>query len=216
MVSNINIDALIADLTPVRRVGHGDVLLIAIAATFVPIVSIIMTIGIRSDILTNHINPVFFIRSGLLLMLAIATIFAISGAARPVVGNAQNNWVWALSIVSVFPIVGFYRFLDFKFSGNSLAPLLHEFKYGPICLFVSMLSALWIGGILTLWLRRGAPTALHRAGWLVGIAAGALGVFSFNFHCSSSDIIYIGFWYSLSITFCACLGRILVPRLIRW
>ena len=78
-----------------------------------------------------------------------------------------------------------------------------------------------MGGLATavpmvLHLRRGAPTSPERAGWLTGLAAGGLGAFAYSFHCPDNSIIYIGFWYSLAVGICAVLGRMLLPRLIRW
>jgi len=29
-------------------------------------------------------------------------------------------------------------------------------------------------------------------------------------------VVYIGVWYSLAVGVCALLGRLIVPRLIRW
>ena len=78
-----------------------------------------------------------------------------------------------------------------------------------------------IGGLATavpmvLALRRGAPTSPARAGWLTGIAAGGLGAFAYNLHCPFNNVVYIGLWYTLAVASCAVIGRLVVPRLIRW
>jgi len=87
---------------------------------------------------------------------------------------------------------------------------------GLKCLTVSGIAALAIGSGLTLWLRQGAPTSPERAGWLTGLAAGALGAAAYNLHCPFNDIYYIGLWFTIPVLLSAIVGRLLVPRLIRW
>ncbi len=48
-------------------------------------------------------------------------------------------------------------------------------RYGVECLAISMLVGTGIAAAQVFWLRRGAPVALDRAGWLVGMSSGALG-----------------------------------------
>ena len=73
-----------------------------------------------------------------------------------------------------------------------------------------------IGAALTGWLRRGAPVALARTGWLVGLAAGAFGTFAYSLHCPSLTVEYIGVWYTAAVGLCALIGRLVVPGLVRW
>jgi hypothetical protein len=84
------------------------------------------------------------------------------------------------------------------------------------CMAFSGLSGSATAVPMVLWLRRGAPTSPERAGWLTGVAAGGLGAFAYSLHCPFNDVVYIGLWYSLAVGLCAVLGRLVVPRLIRW
>jgi hypothetical protein len=79
-----------------------------------------------------------------------------------------------------------------------------------------MIGGLAVAINLVVVLRRGAPVSSERAGWLTGVASGALGAFAYNFHCPFNSLIYIGFWYTLAVGICAVIGRLVVPRLIRW
>ena len=81
---------------------------------------------------------------------------------------------------------------------------------------IAPMRGLAIGGALTLWLRQGAVTDLRRAGWLVGLGAGAFGTFAYSLHCPSDSVHYIALWYSLALALCAAIGRLAVPRLLRW
>jgi hypothetical protein len=211
-----DMSSLIDDLTPVRVVQRRDSLLLIAVATFVASVVVAMTYGMRADIIAGNPHPIVIIRASLLLLLGLATTLAVAAAARPSVGKPQNGWMWALAAAAVLPFAALCKFIYLYASGQPLNLFMLDFEFGPRCLFISTLSALWIGSLMTWWLRRGAPIALNRAGWLVGIAAGSFGTFSFNVYCNSVSIFYIGLWYSLAVTICAIVGRLIVPRLIRW
>jgi hypothetical protein len=211
-----DMSSLIDDLTPVRVVQRRDSLLLIAVATFVASVVVAMTYGMRADIIAGNPHPIVIIRASLLLLLGLATTLAVAAAARPSVGKPQNGWMWALAAAAVLPFAALCKFIYLYASGQPLNLFMLDFEFGPRCLFISTLSALWIGSLMAWWLRRGAPIALNRAGWLVGIAAGSFGTFSFNVYCNSVSIFYIGLWYSLAVTICAIVGRLIVPRLIRW
>lgn len=211
-----DMSALVDDLRPVRLVTRRDNLLLVIGATLIASCIVAMTVGVRADVMAGHPHPIVIIRAGLLLLLGLATTLAVATAARPSIGKPHNGWMWALMAVSLFPFAAFCQFVYDYSAGAPISHFAQDFQYGRLCLTVSCLSALWIGGFLTLWLRRGAPTSLNRAGWLVGIAAGSFGTFAFNVHCNSVSIFYIGFWYSLAVVICAVAGRLIVPHLIRW
>ena len=83
-------------------------------------------------------------------------------------------------------------------------------------LAMGLLAGLASAAVLVAWLRRGAPTSPERAGWITGIAAGSLGMFAFSLYCPDDSIYHIGLWHSASVIVAALLGRLIVPRLIRW
>ncbi len=211
-----DVSALVDDLVPVRVVKRRDSVLLVAGATFIASVIVALTYGIRGDILAGDPHPIVIIRTGLLLLLGLATTLAVSAMARPSVGKVQNGWLWALAAAAVLPFAALAKFTYLYASGEPLDLFMLDFEFGPRCLIISSISALLTASFMTWWLRRGAPIALNRAGWLVGIAAGSFGTFSFNIHCTSISIFYIGFWYSIAVTLCAVAGRLIVPRLIRW
>jgi len=87
---------------------------------------------------------------------------------------------------------------------------------GVECLLFTVCGGLMIGAVLTLWLRRGAPTSQERAGLLVGLASGSFAAAAYSLHCPHNDLVYIGLWYTLAVALVALVGRIVVPPLIRW
>ena len=157
--------------------------------------------------MTGMADAMFFLRSGVLLMLGIATAITAVNMARPGVGKLSRGWIWALITAALFPLTAAIMSAIAMPPVEALRP-----TEGLKCLT----AALVIGSGLTLWLRRGAPTSPERAGWLVGLAAGALGAAAYNLHCPFNDIYYIGLWFTIPVLLSAIVGRLLVPRLIRW
>lgn len=207
-----SIDDLVADLTPVAPVAprHAWALVLGLTAAAVAVVA--WQFGMRADIAEGHPAGLVVLRGGMLLLLGSACLSAVAAAARPGVGQASTGWRWALGGALLFPLAALM--LTLNEGAMPMAELTSP--NGRWCLTIGGLSGLTIGGALTLWLRRGAPVALNRTGWLVGLAAGAFGTFAYSLHCPSLTVQYIGIWYTAAVGLCALAGRLTVPRLVRW
>ena len=207
-----NIEALVEGLEPVRPISARR----GIGMTMLPFAGAIAVVGLqygfRPDILAGAPHPIVMIRGGMMLLLGFAAMVAVVAAARPGVGRSSHGWRWALAAAALFPLTSFVLSVV---NGGFPDDVLYS-PSGPWCVKISMVSALAIGGMLTLWLRQGAPTALNRTGWLVGLAAGAFGAFAYGLHCPSTTVYYVGLWYTAAVAGCAVLGRLIVPPLIRW
>lgn len=205
------IDVLVDDLSPRRplRMVHGFAAMGG--ATVLAMIALVLALGLRADIMSGSVSPMFFLRQGALLLLGLATGITAVRMARPAVGQESSGWKWALGGALLFPATAIVMALR---SPDGLAVL--QFNAGMDCLIFGSLSAMLVSGVITMWLQRGAPTALERAGWLTGIAGGSLGAFAYGIHCPVNNIYYIGLWYTLVVASCAVVGRLLVPRLIRW
>lgn len=212
MKMKTDIDTLVADLQPVRPVEPRGGALLAIAAAAVAAAVVIAWQGLRPDIVAGNPHPMVMMREGMLLVLGFASLAAVVASARPGVGQSSGGWRWALAAASLFPLTSIV--LSFA-SGSFPAEDLYSVN-GPWCLGISLGAGLLVGAVLTLWLRRGAPTALNRIGWLVGLTAGSFGTFAYGLHCVSITVYFVGFWYAGAIGLSALIGRLVVPRLIRW
>ena len=208
------IDELIADLSPVRPIRPVDGMMLAVSMTMLASLGVAMTLGVRSDLIAGDVHRMFFVRAGLLLLVGLSAGYAAVASARPKVGARRPRrwWLASIAIALLLPL-------------SALATLV---RYGPVpisvfapavgaeCLTVSGLCALIVGTAMTLWLRRGAPTSPVRAGWLVGLASGGLGAAAYSICCPFNSVVYVGTWYSLAVVLCAIVGRLAVPRLLRW
>jgi hypothetical protein len=208
MADKFDLDALAEELTAVRPVSP------AVAAALVGAVTLAGT-GLVTQLLgwrAGMTEPMFLMRTGLLLIVGFASLAAVTGMARPSVGLHRTGWRWAVGACAVVPAAAFVTALagqtpvaDRIYPGDGIA-----------CLTISITIAAVIGAALTLWLRRGAPVSPERAGIVTGLSAGSFGPFAFSMHCPHDDIVYFGLWYTLAIAATTIAGRLLVPRLIRW
>ena len=212
MTMTIDIETLVTDLEPVRPVAPRAGVLLAVIAAAVVTAIIAAGLGLRPDIVAGNPQPVVMMREGMLHVLGFAALAAVVASARPGVGQSSTGWRWALAAASLFPLTSIALSVT---GGGYPVEVLYSVD-GPLCLAVSMAGGLMIGAALTLWLRRGAPTALDRIGWLVGLASGSFGAFAYGLHCVSITVFYVGLWYTGAVAICALLGRLIVPRLIRW
>jgi hypothetical protein len=212
MKTDLTLDDLVADLQPVRAVRPAQALALVAGATLCAATAVAYRFGVRPDIMSMTPHPLVLLRAGMLLVLGSACIAAVIAAARPAVGHSQSGWAWALAAGLLFPASALIMMAGGgDMPEGSLAP-----RIGGYCLAIGGVSALLIGGVLTAWLRRGAPTAVNRAGWLVGLTAGSFGTFAYSLHCPMNTIYFVGLWYTLAVGLSALAGRLIVPRLIRW
>lgn len=203
------IAALVDDLgpaTPLRR-WRGLALFAAAAALTVALV--VLALGLRPEVATGHIGPMFLLANGLYAMLGIATAVTAIAMASPQVGNRHEGWTWAAAMTALLPAVAVLMRL--------LEPpgTVHE-PTGMLCAAASVVLGLIVMAGLTLWLRRGAPTSPTRAGLLTGIAGGSVGAAAFAFYCPHNDLFHTAISHGAAILVSAAIGRLIVPRFIRW
>jgi len=210
--TNALIAELVDGLAPVRPLRFSSGLGFALAGLGVTVTTVALLFGIRSDVIQGRFDPVFLLATGLFLLLGLASAVTVIVMSRPRVGSDHSGWLWAAAMAALLPlaatIIGLGRGSD-AFTANAAL-------HGIVCLIDGSALGLLTFAVLVWWLRRGAPTSPERAGLLTGIAAGSFGIFAFSFHCVYSDIVHIGLWHSAVVVMSAGLGRIAVPRLIRW
>lgn len=206
------IGGLVDDLQPGRPLTLQRGLLVAGGSAALTVGVMALLVGFRPDLISGNLNPVFLLATGLFVMLGIAASFTVIGMSRPQVGNTHVGWIWAVVMAALLPLTA--AVLGFVKEGNAFFQ--SQPAQGINCLINGSLLGLIVGGALTMWLRRGAPTSPEQAGLLTGIAAGSLGIFAYSLHCPFDDIVHIGLWHSMAVVVSAVAGRLVVPALIRW
>lgn len=203
---------LVGDLEPIRPLRLATGLALALAGLGLTLCLVVVLFGIRPDVVAGSFDPVFLLATGLFLLLGLATSVTVIVMSRPRVGSDHGGWLWAAAMAALLPIAAVIT------GAGRNQPLLSEsaVEHGMKCLVAGSMLGLLTFAVLTLWLRRGAPTSPERAGLLTGVAAGSFGIFAFSFHCVYNDIVHIGVWHSLVVVLSGAMGRLVVPRLIRW
>lgn len=216
MTMQRNSDALIADLVeglePVKPLRFGAGMVATLAAAALSSAVVVALFGLRPDWLEGRVNPLHLVATGLYLGLALAATVTVVVMSRPQVGSDYSGWRWAAAMTGLLPVAGLI--VGISRGRDMLAA--ETMRHGGECLLLGGGASLLVFAMLVLWLRRGAPTAPDRAGLVAGVAAGAFGIFAFSLHCPDNDIVHIGIWHSAVVLAMAGLGRITVPRLIRW
>lgn len=210
--ANALIDELVGDLVPVQPLRWHVPALGVLTALTAGLVFLVVVFGLRADLLSGKVNASFLLSSGLLACLAAASVHAVIGMARPQVGAARHGLLWAVAMAALLP------------GSAAVIALLEWLQAGTVSVDVSEATCLAAGVglgmlvaiVLVGWLRRGAPTSLEHAGWLVGLASGAAGTFVYSLHCPHDDILHVGLWHGGAVVVSALLGRVAVPSLIRW
>ena len=213
MSKGFDLDSLAEELEPVKPLNATGAIGTMVLLTVIGAVFVVSTLGFRDQFLgSTATDPMFLIRSGLLVVLAAASLSAATSMARPAVGTNRSGWRWAAMAALIVPIAAAIAALV---SRTPVAERLHPVN-GVECLTYSISIGLILGAVLTWWLRRGAPTSPERAGTVTGLAAGSLGALAYSMHCPHNDLVYIGLWYSIAIGATTLIGRLVIHRLVRW
>jgi len=202
---------LTEDLEPVRAFRTGDGLLLLAGAAIVTVVGVALIEGIWMGMVEGKAAPFYWITNGLLLLLGLASASAAIAAASPRVGASHEAPKWAAAMVGVLPVAALITLLS---SGTVLGGM--QDPAAIHCVSASLAAALVSGSVLTVWLRRGAPVSPNTAGWLAGLAAGAIGTVAYGLSCPVDTIAHLGIWHVAPVAVAALAGRLVIPRLIVW
>ncbi len=206
------IDSLVGDLDPVRPMRVWSGLALFGAAVLATVVMVAAVYGLRGDIAVGRFEPLFLFSNGLFLLLGIASALTVISMSMPQVGSHHQGWKWAAATTCLLPVTAAIALI----SRTAPMPAQWVSHEESSCLAAGVGLGLLTAVMLVAWLRRGAPIRPERAGLLVGIAAGSIGILAAAIHCPSNSVYHIGLWHTAPILISALIGWLLVPRLIRW
>lgn len=206
------IAALVGDLRPVRAMRARDGLALAAVAGAITIGLTIALLGLRPDVAAGNFQPLFLFANGLLLAVALGCVFAAVRLGMPRVGQSSHGWKWGVAMAGLLPAAALIMLASRTERLPADLVTSHEIK----CLAMGLLLGLLTATVLVAWLRRGAPTSPERAGLLVGLASGSVGMLAFAFHCPIDSFYHVGLWHALSVVLGGAIGRLVIPRMIRW
>lgn len=205
------IAGLTADLAPVRSFRLRDGLMLTGVAALLTLAGVALFKGLWMGAYHGDATPFFWITNGLLLLLGSASTLAVVNMASPQVGSSREAPKWATAMVGVLPLAAFLSLIP---RHDPIGTIVDPVSYH--CMLDSLAASVLVAIALVLWLRRGAPVSHNAAGWHTGLAAGALGTVAYGLSCALDTMTHLGIWHILPIAIAAVVGRMVVPRLIKW
>ena len=209
---NFQIAALVDDLRPTRPMRIRDGVAMAGGAGVILILLTLLLLGVRPDVAAGRFQSLFLFANGLFLLVGIGTALAAVRMGLPRVGQSSQGWKSVVAAAGLLPIAALIMLVSRTEPMPSSLVTSHELKCVAMGLALGLLNA----SVLVWWLRRGAPTSPERAGLLVGLSSGSIGIFAFAFYCPFDSFYHVGLWHVLPVVIGGILGRLVVPPLVRW
>lgn len=207
------IDGLADDLQPVRprRLARGG---LWVAAAWITVGTLLLwLLGMRHDLAAGvMMAPLPMLSLWLIAALGLSAAWSALRMGLPGVGHDYSGWRWAGLASLALPITALFMGVG---DSHGAMEAMHP-QTGLRCTLDGLVGGLGVGIALFFWLKGSAPTSPARAGWVVGIAAGAAGATILALHCSSDDMVHIAFWHGLVVVCSGVAGRLALAPLLRW
>ena len=206
------IDDLAGDLTPVRprRVSRGSMW---VAAGWVAgAAALLLIFGLREDLAVRGMPPLSMLAFWLTAATGLAATWSALRMGLPGVGRDYGGWRWAVGASLSLPLAALAACITDGHAAMESA----RHGFGLRCLLQGVASGLGVGAALFFWLKAAAPTSPTRAGWVIGIAAGAAGATIVALQCASDDVVNNAIWHGAAVLLSAVAGRLILPRFLRW
>jgi len=207
------IDLLASQSEPVvsRRAGRlmGRLLPWGLAGSLALMLSFY---GLRHDFREVALLPIFWLKVGAPLAIALAGIVLLNRLGRPGVPAGRAGWGIALPVLFLW-LVGAGQWLATMPADR---PSLLWGETWRSCVFSIGLIALPVFLAAFAVLRQLAPTRPGLAGAAAGALAGGAGACVYAFHCPELTAPFLAVWYVIGMSLPVLAGAALGPRLLRW
>lgn len=202
------IDGLAEELRPVRprRIARGW--LLVGAGWLVAAALLLWWFGMRHDL--GAMPAMSMLAFWLVAAVAVAAVWSALRMGLPGVGRDYSGWRWAGLAALALPLSALFVAMGDRHAA------MQAVRDDGHCLAVGLLAGLGVGGALFAWLRACAPTSPTRAGWVIGLAAGASGAAVTALHCPVDNIVHIALWHGGGVLLATLAGRLALPPLLRW
>ena len=204
------INALAADGVSEPTFLHGIARWL-VPALVLSAIGLILSLGVREDLLPSLQNPVSVLRFLISAALGALALRAAHAYARPDAGAKVFLPVIAVAVAA--GLLWVWAWVDTPGSSRQMAVV---GKTMVSCLVtIPVLSILPLAALF-LVLRGGAPTSPHRAGTAAGLASGGFAAAIYALHCTEDSPLFYVTWYGLAIVIVTVVAGFLGPRVLRW
>lgn len=207
------ITLLARDPAPVdQHAAHGRFATALGWGLFGTTLAMAIALGVRPDIASAALLPMFWMKLGFPVSVAAVTLQAAMRLARPGMGTGRAPAILAA-------LAGSLWLLALATLMNAAPADRDELVFGTTwqsCLIAIPLLSIPVFGA-TVWALRGlAPTRLALAGGAAGLLAGASGAAVYALHCPELTAPFLAVWYVLGMLIPAIAGALAGPYLLRW
>lgn len=214
----MNTDELIAKLSHHPRTKTlaptATVVVGALLATVIALTLSVAWLKPRADFalpLVAH-NYIFLLK----LIFTICVVAAALPVVRDLSVPGRRIGLW--SVLAAAPFVVILLLASAELARLPVRQWSHHLEY------VSWLECLWqipalaipAFVILSICVRRLAPTNLTQTGAYIGLAAGGIGAVGYAFHCHDDSVAFVAVSYTLAIAEMTLVGALLGPHVLRW
>jgi len=191
----------------------GTVLAMALLVALpVSAAMLLMTLGVRKDVMTAMHNPFFDLKFVVTLALAVPAIALSLHLSRPEAALRGLAW-WLL-----LPVV----ILALGISGEMMLPQRLPMmtrlvgNNSRVCLVAIPAFSLPLLAAALFGLRHGAPARPALAGALAGLLSAGLAATLYAAHCDDDSPLFVATWYTLATALVTAVGALAGARLLRF
>ncbi len=208
------VEMLARGAEPVPRHAAGNRLL-AVVALGMPLTVVLVAVsfGIRHDLGRALGEPLFWIKFGVPLAVAIAAGLSLRRLTSP---GVPAGPAWRLG---AFTVLALWVLAALQWTGLSEAARA-EALWGStwrVCsMSIAAVSLPLLVSMLTLLRGLAAPTRPALAGAAAGLLSGGLGTIAYALHCPEPGLAFVAVWYMLGVAIVSGVGAALGRRMFRW
>jgi hypothetical protein len=173
---------------------------------------LLVTLGVRPDVMTAMHNPFFDLKFVVTLALALPAIAISLHLSRP--ETSVKGWRWLLLIPVGLLAIG----IGGEMMTPQRLPAMTRMigKNSRVCLAAIPLLSLPLLAATLIALRRGAPARPGLTGAFAGLLSAGLAATLYAAHCTDDSPLFVSTWYTIAILAVTAFGALAGSKVLRY
>jgi hypothetical protein len=197
--------------TRVRSAGSALAMALLVALP-VSAAMLLVTLGVRKDVMTAMHNPFFDLKFLVTLALALPAIMISLHLSRP--EASLRGWTWLL----LLPV----GLLGIGIAGEMMLPQRLPMmtrlvgNNSRVCMVAIPAFSLPLLAASLVALRHGAPARPAIAGALAGLLSAGLAATLYAAHCSDDSPLFVATWYTMATALVTAIGALAGAKFLKY
>ncbi|MDB5566417.1 MAG: hypothetical protein JWP84_2983 [Tardiphaga sp.] len=197
--------------TRVRSAGSALAMALLVALP-VSAAMLLVTLGVRKDVMTAMHNPFFDLKFLVTLALALPAIMISLHLSRP--EASLRGWTWLL----LLPV----GLLGIGIAGEMMLPQRLSMmtrlvgNNSRVCMVAIPAFSLPLLAASLVALRHGAPARPAVAGALAGLLSAGLAATLYAAHCSDDSPLFVATWYTIATALVTAIGALAGAKFLKY